>query len=110
MLQLGREIALSSVRRPFRRDSWTIVKPFREILATKGRAKGEDPWHFDASFFFVLFDVESRGSNFQIRRFKGFREDYSAKAIILDRFCQFFFRRNSCEEIVRFYFRKIGGI
>lgn len=40
MLQLGREIALSSVRRPFRRDSWTIVKPFREILATKGRAKG----------------------------------------------------------------------
>lgn len=39
MLQLGREIALSSVRRPFRRDSWTIVKPFREILATKGRAK-----------------------------------------------------------------------
>lgn len=68
MLQLGREIALSSVRRPFRRDSWTIVKPFREILATKGRAKGEDPWHFDASFFFVLFDVESPISKFGVSR------------------------------------------
>ena len=114
-LQLGREIALSSVRRPFRRGQLDSGRSWNSF-ATKWRAKEEDLWHF-AFFFFILFDLGRRGpiSN---RDFRGFREDYSVKVITFDRSLSrgglilpifFFFIETHVErkkEIVWIYFRK----
>lgn len=70
-------------------DSWTPDD--RETVSCGHATKGEDPWHFDAFFFFFCFFLlhlvprrEDPTSPISNRDFKGFREDYSVKVIIFE--------------------------
>lgn len=88
-LQLGREIALSTVRRPFRGDCGQLDsrRSWNRFVRPRDEGRGSLAFRRVLLLLFLLHLVPRREdptSPISNRDFKGFREDYSVKVIIFE--------------------------